>query len=116
MNSKRIYIALCVLGFVLPYYFFVRFVAEHGLRLSVLASQLFATPGSSFFAVDVIVASVVLWVFIYHETRKRPIRLWWVCIVALLAVGVSLALPLFLLLREIQIEKNERKNGGIRNA
>lgn len=105
MNPKRMYIALCVLGFAVPYYFFWKFVSEHGLRLSVLVSQLFGSPISAFFGTDVIVSSVVLWVFIYAETRKRPIKLWWVCIVALLAVGVSLALPLFLLLREIEIEK-----------
>lgn len=105
MNTKLMYTVLCVLGFVLPYYFFLQFVAEHGLRLSLLAGQLFANPISAFFAADVIVSSLVLWVFIYQETRTRSIKLWWVCIIANLAVGVSLALPLFLLLREIQTEK-----------
>lgn len=108
MNTKRAYIVLCVLGFAVPYYFFARFVSERGLHLSVLVSQMFANPISSFFAADVIVSSVVLWVFMYHETRKRSIKLWWVCIIANLAVGVSLALPLFLLLRETQIEKEKQ--------
>lgn len=112
MNPKRIYILLCVLGFALPYYFLARFVAEHGLRLSILVEQLFASPIALFFAADVIVSSLVLWVFIYHETRKRSIKLWWVCIVANLAVGVSLALPLFLLLREIQVQKQRTVEGG----
>ena len=108
MNTKRIYIVLSVLGFAVPYYFLVRFVAEHGLHLSVLVRQSFANPISSFFAADVIVSSVVLWAFMYQEMRKRSIKLWWVCVIANLAVGVSLALPLFLLLREIQIEKQEQ--------
>ena len=108
MNMKRVYAVLCVLGFVAPYYFFLRFVAEHGLRLSLLVNQLFANPIAAFFAADVIVSSLVLWVFMYQETRKRSIKLWWVCIIANLAVGVSLALPLFLLLREIQTERQEK--------
>src|SRR6266568_2100728 len=108
MNTKRTYIVLCVLGFTVPYYFLVRFVAENGLHLSVLVRQVFAYPISAFFAADVIVSSLVLWVFMYRETRKRTIKLWWICIVANLAVGVSLALPLFLLLRETQIEKQEQ--------
>ena len=108
MNMKRLYIVLCILGFAVPYYFFIQFVSQHGLRLSILVGQLFANPISSFFAADVIVSSVVLWIFINQETRKRSIKLWWVSIVALLTVGVSLALPLFLLLREIQIEKQEQ--------
>ena len=107
MNTKLMYIVFCVLGFGVPYYFFLRFVAEHGLRLSVLVNQVFANPISAFFSADVLVSSVVLWAFIYHERRKRPIKLWWVCIVANLTVGVSLALPLFLLLREIQTERPE---------
>ena|SRR6185503_14458083 len=106
--TKRMYLVLCVLGFVVPYYFFLRFVAEHGLRLSVLVNQLFANPITAFFAADVVVSSLVLWVFMYQEVRKRSIKLWWVCIIANLAVGVSLALPLFLLLREIKTERQEQ--------
>ena len=109
MNKKGIYAALCVLGFVVPYYFFVRFVAERGIDFSMLIRQAFATPASSFFAVDVIVSSVVLWVFIFREASKRSIRFWWICLIANLAVGVSLALPLFLLLREIHIESTSNK-------
>ena len=106
--TKRMYVVLCVLGFVAPYYFFIRFVAEHGFRPSVLVGQVIAQPITAFFAADVIVSSLVLWVFMYHEIRKRSIKLWWVCIIANLAVGVSLALPLFLLLREIQTERQEK--------
>jgi|ERR1041384_706518 hypothetical protein len=112
MNSKRTYTALCLLGFIVPYYFLARFIAEHGLHLSLLINQVMASPGSAFFAVDVVISSVVLWVFIYHETRKRTIEFWWVCILANLAVGVSLALPLFLLLREMQMEKVRMMEGG----
>jgi hypothetical protein len=96
---KYVYVVLCILGTALPYYFFAPFVLDHGLNLSLLVQQVFATPGSSFFAVDVIVSSVALWAFIAFEQRRRPVRLWWLCIIANLAVGVSLALPLFLLLR-----------------
>ncbi|MEA2236265.1 MAG: hypothetical protein QOC81_989 [Thermoanaerobaculia bacterium] len=101
---KYVYVVLCILGTALPYYFFAPFVPEHGLNLPLLVQQVFATPGSSFFAADVIVSSVALWVFIAYEQRKRPVRLWWLCIVANLAVGVSLALPLFLLLRHNDAE------------
>jgi len=104
---KRVYALLCVLGLVLPYYFFVPFVLSNGLNLSLFTSQLFANQISAFFGVDVIVSSLVLWAFIYQETRKRQIPLWWLCIVANLTVGVSLGLPLFLWLREIEIEKEK---------
>ncbi len=104
---KRAYAFLCILGLVLPYYYFVQFVLSNGLNFSLFIDQLFANHISAFFGADVIVSSLVLWAFIYHETRKRRIQLWWLCIVANLTVGVSLALPLFLLLREIENEKEK---------
>jgi len=97
---KWIYALLCVLGLVLPYYFFVPFVLANGLDIPIFVSQLFTNPISSFFGADVIISSLALWVFIYFETRKRAVKFWWLCIIANLAVGVSLGLPLFLLLRE----------------
>ena len=103
---RYVYIALCVAGVAVPYYFFAPFVLEHGLNMSLFMRQLMATPVSSFFGADVVVSSVALWAFIAYERRKRPVRLWWLCIVANLAVGVSLALPLFLLLRH----SSERAN------
>lgn len=96
---KYVYIVLCILGTAVPYYFFIPFVLAHGLNMSVFLRQLMATPVSAFFAADVVISSIALWAFIASERRKRPVRLWWLCIIANLGVGVSLALPLFLLLR-----------------
>lgn len=73
---KTLYAILCILGFVIPYYFFIPFVSSHGLDVGLFLNQLFANPVSAFFAADVVVSSLVLWVFIYEETRKRPIKLW----------------------------------------
>ena len=101
---KRMYALLCVLGFAVPYYFLVPFLLDNGLNIPLFARLLFANSISSFFGADVIVSSLVLWAFIYHETRKRAVKLWWLCIIASLTVGVSLGLPLFLLLREIEFE------------
>ena len=102
---KKLYALLCVLGLVLPYYFFVQFLLTTGLDVELVMSQLFGNQVSAFFAADVFVSSVVLWVFIYHETRNRRVPHWWLCIVANLTVGVSLGLPLFLWLRQAEIEK-----------
>jgi hypothetical protein len=107
---KRVYLALAVLGLVAPYWFFVPFVLEHGLDLPLLVQQLFASPGSSFFATDVIVSTLVLWAFVFHETRKRRVPHAWTAVAASLAVGVSLGLPLFLFLRERALAQGSRRN------
>jgi hypothetical protein len=97
MRPKHVYLSLCVLGLLLPYSQFLPFLREHGLDLRLIGEQLFANRISSFFGLDVIVSSVV-------EGRRLAMRRRWLPLVALLTVGVSLALPLFLYLREARQE------------
>jgi hypothetical protein len=59
----------------------------------------------AFFGMDVIVSAVVLFVFIRNEQSRSPIPARWLPLVAVLTVGVSLALPLFLYLREHKLER-----------
>jgi hypothetical protein len=102
---KRLYLSLATVGSVLPYYFFVSFLAANGLNLQLLFGQLFANNISSFFAVDLIVTAIVFWIFLYREARRWQMGNWWVYILATLLVGPSFALPLFLYFRETRIEK-----------
>ena len=97
---KKVYAGLSVLGLAIPYAFFMPFLLENGLDVSLFFQQMFETRIAAFFSADVLVSSLVLWVFIYHETQKRKIAAWWLAILANLTVGVSLALPLFLFFRE----------------
>ena len=107
--KKAVYLILCILGTIIPYAFFVPFLAENGLDLSLFAKEMFATQVASFFSADVLAASLALWAFIFFELRKRPVKNWWLAIIGNLMVGVSLALPLFLLLREISKVPEKRK-------
>lgn len=100
---KPLYLILAMTGFVLPYYFFISFLTANGLNLSLLAQQLFGTPISTFFAVDLLITAVVFWVFLYQEARRLQMRRWWVYIIATLFVGPSFALPLFLYFRETRL-------------
>jgi uncharacterized protein DUF2834 len=104
MRPRHVYLSLCVLGILLPYSQFLPFLQEHGLNLRLIAEQLFANRISSFFGLDVIVSSVVLCVFVLVEGRRSGTRPLWLPLGALLTVGVSLALPLFLYLREARRE------------
>jgi hypothetical protein len=100
---KRPYLILAVAGFVVPYYFLISFLAVNGLNLTLLVEQLFGTPISTFFAVDLIITAVVFWVFVYQETRRLQMSRWWVYVVATLLIGPSFALPLFLYFREMRL-------------
>lgn len=100
MKPKILYLLLCVAGAILPYWFFIQFLREHGLNLRLLVEQLFANAISSFFGIDVIVSTLCLWLFVFFEGRRAHVKNLWAPIVASLLVGVSLGLPLFLYLRE----------------
>jgi hypothetical protein len=100
MRLKTIYLFLCVLGTILPLSQLLPFLREHGFNLRLFFQQLFSTPVSGFFGLDVIVSSIVLWVLVLTEGRRTGLKHLWAPIVANLLVGVSLGLPLFLYLRE----------------
>jgi hypothetical protein len=59
-------------------------------------------------SLDVIVSSLVLWLFVFSEGRRRGMRNLWLYVACNLAVGVSLALPLFLFFRERQLNAEGR--------
>ena len=101
---RKLYLLLAVIGFVLPYYFFVSFLIENGLDLQLLFSQLFANDISTFFAVDLIITAIVFLVFLYAEAPRYQMQNWWLFLVATLAVGPSFAFPLFLYFREGRTE------------
>lgn len=100
MKRGNLYLLLCLAGTVLPYSQLIPFVRENGLDLRLFFEQLFSTRIGAFFGWDVIVSSVVLWVFIFMEGRREGVKRLWVPVTANLAVGVSLGLPLFLYMRE----------------
>ena len=71
----------------------------HGPNLGLLIEELFANNISSFFAADLIVASVIFLVWSFRDAREKKISGWWIILLSNLVVGLSLALPLYLLKR-----------------
>ncbi len=111
MKPRRVYLLLCVVGLVLPYWQFIPWVAIHGLNLRLFLSELFANRISAFFGMDVFVSAAVLICFMRIENRRRLIKHRWIPVLATALVGVSLGLPLFLYLRELSLGKGSSKPG-----
>jgi len=112
MNLKTRYLVLCVLGVALPYWQFVPWVAEHGLNLPLLVQQLFANRIGGFFGMDVLVSAFTLMAFVGRESARLKIPKPWLPLVAVLTVGVSLALPLFLYMRERTLEQERMRSAA----
>jgi AcrR family transcriptional regulator len=105
MKPKAMYLALCSVGAVLPYWQFIPWVMQHGMNLPLFVHELFVNRISAFFGMDVLVSAVVLIAFMRVESRRVAIPRRWLPVLALLAVGVSLALPMFLYVRELRLEQ-----------
>jgi Terpene cyclase DEP1 len=104
VNQKNMYSFLGVLGAVLPYWQFIPWIVGHGPHIGLLIRQLFANRISAFFGLDVLVSAVVLLRFIRVEGRRSGVRLLWLPIAGVFAIGVSFGLPMFLYLRERALE------------
>ena len=102
---KKLYILAAILGAVLPLSQLIPFLTTHGLDLKLFFTYLFSNGVSGFFGMDVIVSSVVLWLFVFSEGRRLGMKRLWVYVICNLAVGVSLALPLFLMFREDALDR-----------
>jgi Terpene cyclase DEP1 len=99
MTLRRCYLLLCVLGAILPLAQFVPWLMAHGLDPALFLRDLFANRVSGFFGMDVILSAMTLLLFIGLDAAPvpRPARV--AAGIATLLVGVSLGLPLYLLLR-----------------
>ena len=104
MKPKTLYLVLCILGLLLPYAEFIPWALQHGLNLPFFVRELFANRIGAFFGMDVLASAAALISFTRIEGKRVGIRHRWLVILAVLTVGVSLGLPLFLYMREQQLE------------
>ncbi len=98
------YLIIAILGAVLPLSQLLPFLTTYGFDIPLLFRQLFQNHVSAFFGLDVIVSSIALWVLVFSEGPRRGMKNLWVYVLCNLAVGVSLALPLFLFFRERKLQ------------
>lgn len=105
MRLRHVYLGLCIIGTVLPYSQLIPWIGSHGLDFPLFFQELFATRIGAFFGLDVIVSALVLVVFIWCEGRRLVMRHLWLPVLATVLVGVSLGLPLFLYLRQRELDQ-----------
>nr|CAA6830563.1 MAG: Unknown protein [uncultured Thiotrichaceae bacterium] len=103
---KLIYGVLCVLGLVIPMWQFIPWFMEHGFDLVQFLNDASATRLATFAWADVLLTSVALLVFIVVEGGGR-LRMSCILpgVIATFLVGPSLGLPLFLYLREVELNR-----------
>jgi len=109
---KYFYGILCVLGILLPYGIFIPWLIEHGANFGLFFFEASHTRIGAFAWLDVIISALVLLGFILFEGKHQGMTHLWIPILGTCLVGVSLGLPLFLLMREFHIEKQKAHLGN----
>lgn len=94
-----IYILLCIAGAALPLSQFVPWLSAHGLNVPLLVQQATSSHIAAFAWADVLISGIAVVVFVLAEGRRLAMRRVWLPL-SCLVVGPSLALPLFLFMRE----------------
>lgn len=97
---KSFYIAAAIVGTVIPWYFFGSFFALSGVDVILFVKFLFATGPAAGFSADIVISIAVFWVWSYVDAQRHDIRKWWLVLPAGCFVGLSLAMPVYLYLRE----------------
>ncbi|MGJ8584254.1 MAG: DUF2834 domain-containing protein [Marinosulfonomonas sp.] len=96
---RMAYLALALVGAVMPMRYFISWFNEFGYSLSGMVEAWHANDATSGLTWDLTIAAIALTVWIIAETRVR--RNWsalW-AIPATFCIGVSCGLPLYLFLR-----------------
>jgi hypothetical protein len=96
---KLFYLIAMVVGTVIPWFYFAGFFDQEGLNLPLFVQNAFVNDVSSGATADLLISILVFWVWSYVDARQKGIKLWWLVIPAVLLVGLSLALPLYLYFR-----------------
>ncbi|WP_262693210.1 DUF2834 domain-containing protein [Kordiimonas aquimaris] len=99
MNTKFFYIVMAVVGMVVPWYFFGSFIAENGLYAGDFVAAAMINGAAAGGVMDLVISSVIFWVWSYTDAQQKGVVGWWVLIPLNLFIGLSLALPLYLIMR-----------------
>ena len=90
---KNLYLAMAVIGAIVPYIFFLGFFGESGVDLVGFVGALFVNGAAGGFAADLLITSAVFWIYMFsREGGPSP----WPFVVLNLAIGLSCALPAYL--------------------
>jgi hypothetical protein len=103
MTLFRTYLALALVGAILPYVLFIPWLATHGLDARLFVGQLFVTGPATIFAADVLFAALVFIFFAFAEGRRLGMGRLWLYPLVTLTIGLCCALPLFLAFRERRV-------------
>ncbi|UYC11667.1 DUF2834 domain-containing protein [Xanthomonas sp. CFBP 8445] len=109
---RALYAGLFVLGTALPLAAFWPWLQQYGLDVPLLLRHIAGSPQALFAWCDVLVAALAVIALVLIEGQRLGMRRRWLPLLALLTVGVSSGLPLFLWMRERRLALARGRAGG----
>lgn len=100
MRIRHFYLTAAVIGTVVPWLFFGQFFSQQGFDIPLFLGSLFANAPASGFTADVLISIAIFWVWSWRDAAQHNVTRWWLVLPSSFCVGLSLALPLYLYLRE----------------
>ena len=104
-KTKAFYLIATVAGTILPWIPFWPFVMEKSFSPYSIIQALYANGASSGLSNDFFISCVVFWVFVIVDAKQLRLKYWWFVIPSAPFIGLSMALPAYLFIREHQQPK-----------
>ncbi len=98
-NSRSFYLVMMLVGTIAPWYFFSGYIGANGVDLIGFFGSMYVNGAAGGAVTDLFVSAAVFWVWSYGDARRVGVANWWFVLPATLAVGLSLALPMYLWMR-----------------
>jgi len=100
MKTRHIYLALAVIGAILPCYHYWSFAQAHGNDLARFLTDVLVNDSSRLILMDMVMTAVAFFAFVALDGRRRKVKYAWISVAGVFLVGVSFGLPLYLYLRD----------------
>jgi hypothetical protein len=109
MKLKHLYFALAILGICYTWYYNIQYfqTAEDPTFVNFFKDAQANFAGKSFGA-DLTVVVFTFFAFMIPESLRLKIKYWWILIPLTFLIAIAFAFPLFLYMREHQLEKLQK--------
>lgn len=105
---RKIYVVLTIVGIILPFSQFIRWLIEYGITIELFIKQILENPVAAFAWLDVVVTVIVITFMIINEGKKLKMTSLWIPIAASFIGGALVGLPLFLYMRQHHLDKIQK--------
>ncbi len=108
VSRQVVFGLLALVGLIATWFFNLQFIEFYGeLKLEQFIADNYVNAASASIANDIFVAGLTFVFWVYVESRRIGMRFWWVYAILTFGVAIAFAFPLYLLMRERHLDKQE---------